>query len=184
MGGHGWVSFPAAGVLRRRGAGESRAGRAARRRSTRRPGSTSAAAREARSGWKPSRRPPPATDEAAHAAGCERQTRGCPCPRLMVTRGRLRGLGAVVVKGEEGTLHISGRRGPHQRATGGPRGGELPSAVPGRPFPILLPSREGRSSWLPSVRAALAVTTTPASPSCVLLNARQMAYLGAVTRHW
>lgn len=109
---------------------------------------------------------------------------GAPCPRLMVTRGRLRGLGAVVVKGEEGTLHISGRRGPHQRATGGPRGGELPSAVPGRPFPILLPSREGRSSWLPSVRAALAVTTTPASPSCVLLNARQMAYLGAVTRHW
>lgn len=66
---------------------------------------------------------------------------GAPCPRLMVTRGRLRGLGAVVVKGEEGTLHISGRRGPHQRATGGPRGGELPSAVPGPtlPHPPALP---------------------------------------------
>ena len=177
------MSFPAAGVLRRRGAGESRAGRAARRRSTRRPGSTSAAAREARSGWKPRRRPPPATRLRTLLDASGRHE-GAPCPRLMVTRGRLRGLGAVVVKGEEGTLHISGRRGPHQRATGGPRGGELPSAVPGRPFPILLPSREGRSSWLPSVRAALAVTTTPASPSCVLLNARQMAYLGAVTRHW
>ena len=156
MGGHGWVSFPAACVLRRRGAGESRAGRAARR-STRRPGSTSAAAREARSGWKPRRRPPPATRLRTLLDSSGRHE-GAPCPRLMVTRGRLSGLGAVVVKGEEGTLHISGRRGPHQRATGGPQGGELPSAVPGRPFPILLPSREGRSSWLPSVRAALAVT--------------------------